>query len=98
MIYVDSLTTHPVAAHSGLQTLRVGARNGFRWCHLMADTPDELREFARRLGLRYSWAQVDHFDLSPSHRARAVALGAVEVAPRDLVHVRRTWRAQGWRL
>lgn len=28
-----------------------------RWCHLIADTEDELHEFAARLGMRRSWFQ-----------------------------------------
>lgn len=33
-----------------------GARPA-RWSHLVADTPEELHEFAARLGLRRSWFQ-----------------------------------------
>lgn len=52
-------------------------------CHLIADTLEELHEFAARLGLRRSWFQphsTPHYDLTASKRAAAVALGAVELA------------------
>lgn len=55
-------------------------------CHLSADTLDELHAFAALLGLRREWFQkhprMDHYDLTPSKRALAVALGAVEVSAR----------------
>lgn len=35
---------------------RVGGING-RWSHLIADSRDELHEFAARLGLRREWFQ-----------------------------------------
>lgn len=64
-----------------------GGSATFRWkhsCHLMADTLTELHAFARQLGLRREWFQahtsVAHYDLTSRKRARAVALGAVEVA------------------
>lgn len=53
------------------------------WCHLTADTPDELHAFAARLGLKRAWAQRDtytgHYDLTAGMRARAVRMGAVEL-------------------
>jgi hypothetical protein len=51
---------------------------------------EELHRFAARLGLKRAWFQgqgaVPHYDLTAGIRARAVRLGAVEVARRD-------WRA-----
>lgn len=56
------------------------------WCHLTADTEQELHAFAARLGLRRSWYQRKgrndvawHYDIVPSKRAHAVRLGAQEV-------------------
>jgi hypothetical protein len=52
------------------------------WCHLVADTPDELHRFARKLGLKPSWFQVDsvypHYDVTASIREKALQLGAVD--------------------
>ncbi len=59
---------------------------GRLWCHLTADTAEELHAFASVLGLRRSRFQakpgrpwVDHYDIAEPKRGQAVALGAVEV-------------------
>ena len=65
------------------------------WCHLTADTRDELHALAARIGRRresfqehaYRW----HYDLTPDEREAAVALGAYEVSTREMV---RTMRAR----
>jgi len=56
------------------------------WCHLTADTAEELHAFATMLGLRRSRFQskpgrpwVDHYDINEPKRRQAVALGAVEI-------------------
>lgn len=90
VVYVDGLVM-TVAAEA--QARRTGARHGHRWCHLMADTLDELHAFAARLGMNRDWFQGDHYDLVPPRRARALKLGAVEVTSRDLVALRRRLRA-----
>lgn len=52
-------------------------------CHLLADTLDELHTMAQSIGLKREWFQDKrsgkHYDLVPSKRAAAVALGAVEL-------------------
>jgi hypothetical protein len=45
-VYVDDMR----------MSARVGRINGV-WCHLTADTEEELHEFATKLGLRRSWFQ-----------------------------------------
>ena len=55
--------------------------------HMYADSPEELHAFAAKIGLKRQWAsditQPDsgmlHYDLSPSKRRQAVAVGAMEV-------------------
>ena len=62
-------------------------------CHMVADTDEELHEFAGWLGLKLSWAQhmdrpnqySHHYDLTASKRLHAVKLGAIEI----------TWRQMG---
>lgn len=55
------------------------------WSHLFADTPMELRRFAvETLGLSPAWLQNpgthrEHFDVTETVRAKAVALGAQEI-------------------
>lgn len=53
---------------------------GKMWCHMCASTEAELHEFASRLGLRRSWFQGDHYDITESKRRLAVRLGAEEVS------------------
>jgi len=52
------------------------------WCHMVADTPEELHSFAQRLGLRRSWFQEEsrypHYDLTLSMRVKALGLGAID--------------------
>ncbi|HEV7807575.1 MAG TPA: DUF4031 domain-containing protein [Solirubrobacteraceae bacterium] len=67
-------------------------RHERRWCHLLADDPDELHAFAARLGIerrrfqskpRRPW--VDHYDIDETRRRAAVAGGAIELTRRQVV-------------
>lgn len=53
---------------------------GREWCHLVADSLDELHAFAARLGLQRHWFQskslYPHYDVTMLVRNRALALGA----------------------
>lgn len=76
----------------------VGRLTG-RWSHLTADTPDELRDFAARLGLRPAWFQARcryatcpapdgvcvhyHYDVVDTMRTRAIHAGALPIDIRD---------------
>jgi hypothetical protein len=77
---------------------------GRRWCHLLADTEEELHAFADGLGLKRAWFQhrperpwKDHYDLPEDARRAAVRAGALEVDLRYVaVHLRvRRARAEG---
>ncbi len=75
-----------------------------QWCHLLADSDDELNEFAAALGLKLAWrqdgvprgcrkpTQPPHYDLTSGMRAKAVAAGAVEATPAMIVDLIRAWR------
>lgn len=52
-------------------------------CHMIADTDEELRSMAQRIGVAQRWHQGDHFDICLEKRALAVAAGAVEVSMRQ---------------
>jgi hypothetical protein len=57
-------------------------------CHLIADTIEELMEFAVGMGLRPEWFQAKstpHFDLTADGRKAAVEHGAIELDQRQLV-------------
>ena len=80
-------------------------RWGRRWCHLTADTPEELRAFAALLGLERSRLQTkpgrpwaDHYDITEQKRSEAVARGALEItlkeAGRQLARKRRLARGE----
>lgn len=61
---------------------------GKLWCHLAADTLDELHAFASKLGLRRSWFQsrgYPHYDVTVSVRQRALQLGAVDADRETIV-------------
>lgn len=85
-VYVDELRKYPT-------------RHG-RWCHMMTDGDlSELHDMARAVDLWGEWFQDHpthpHYDLVASKRAKAVALGAVEVSSVELV--RRCSKALGER-
>jgi hypothetical protein len=69
-------------------TATVG-RHASRWCHLTADTQEELHEFAARIGLRRDWFQNEgkstwHYDVTAGKRRQAVAAGAQEITWREM--------------
>ena len=62
-----------------------------RWSHLIADTEDELHDFAAKMGMRKAWFQEKpgrphhaHYDLPERARPEALARGAVEITWREL--------------
>ncbi|HTX32808.1 MAG TPA: DUF4031 domain-containing protein [Solirubrobacteraceae bacterium] len=73
-----------------------------RWTgggHLQADSLEELRWFAAKLGLRSEWLQSkpgrpekDHYDLDARRRALALVLGAIPESRRDGARRRRAVR------
>jgi hypothetical protein len=101
MVYVDDLALH-AGDYKGAEAElaeRTGARSRHRWCHLYADTEEELHRFAIDvLGLRRRWAQVSrrgilHYDLTPKRRAVAVRQGARELTRREAFELRARLRA-----
>jgi hypothetical protein len=58
-------------------------RHGRTWCHLLADSEDELHRFARAIGLhRMSYqgppkTSAPHYDLTSYERRLAIRRGAV---------------------
>jgi hypothetical protein len=94
-VYVDALSewSGGYRGDAAAQAKRVGSCNGHRWCHMLSDGgDDELHAFAARIGLKRSWFQGDHYDLTPSRREKAVRLGAVEADRRTIVNIRRANR------
>lgn len=60
-----------------------------KWCHMAADTVEELHEFARKIDLKRCWFQGGkrywHYDITEARRARAIAAGALPVSSRELL-------------
>jgi len=73
MIYVDELRTY-------LKVNPEAQKHGQKWCHLWADSLEELIEFAKEINLNIKGLQegdtFNHFDLIPSKRALAIENGA----------------------
>ena len=82
-VYVDDMNLQ-ADVPNGRRTVRA------RWNHLFADTGEELRAFAAKIGLKAEWIQHPggrhaHFDVTPGKRQQAIADGAKAV----------TWREAG---
>lgn len=61
-----------------------------RWCHMTADSTEELVSFALKLGLQEKYIQFpgtwkEHFDITEPKRKKAVLLGAIEVSFRERI-------------
>lgn len=65
------------------------AWRGRHWCHLVADTLDELHAFAQSIGLRRGWFQANaslpHYDVTVETRDIALSRGAKLADRRTLV-------------
>lgn len=72
-------------------TVKSGSlKHASKWCHMTADSTEELIDFAIRLGLQEKYIQFpgtwkEHFDITEPKRKKAVLLGAVEVSFRQRV-------------
>ena len=77
-VYVDDLKHYPTTS------LREKT-----WCHMLADTSEELDQVAAQIGLKASWKQhpsrpTEHYDLTPSKRAAAIRAGAIQKSSREI--------------
>lgn len=82
-IYVDELRNYRDLIGRGLPGV---------WCHMVTDGDlEELHTFAMLLGIHpgrfQNHPRHPHYDLLPTSRALAVALGAVEVTTRELARI-----------
>lgn len=71
------------------------------WCHMTADTHEELIIMAGKIGLKRSWIQKEgtwqeHFDVTLSKRKLAVLDGAIEVSFREnVMTMMERWEKRG---
>src|SRR5690349_19605336 len=82
-VYVDDMNLQ-ADVPNGRRTVRA------RWNHLFADTEEELRAFAAKIGFKAEWIQDPggrqaHFDVTAGKRQQAIGDGAKAV----------TWREAG---
>ncbi len=67
----------------------IGGYRPAKWSHLMADTVEELHEFAVKIGLRREWFQdhprFPHYDVTESRRKIALANGAIPESTREAI-------------
>lgn len=80
-VYVDDMFQYPM-----------GRFGRMKMSHMIADTEDELHAMADTIGMARRWYQGDHYDVSMSLRARAVAAGAVEITLRECAAMSRNRR------
>lgn len=64
-------------------------------CHMIADSDEELRAMAQKIGVQQKWHQGDHFDVCLEMRAKAVAFGAVEITLRQCAAMNFTRKITG---
>lgn len=71
---------------------------GRQWCHLVADSMEELHAFAWRLGLKRSWFQATasypHYDVTVLARERSLELGACEGSRAQMIACAKKLRAE----
>ena len=62
---------------------------GNKWCHMVADSIDELQFFAKKIGLKSEWFQTSgsypHYDVTIETRIYALKLGAVEGDRKNII-------------
>jgi hypothetical protein len=92
-VYVDDWRQRALLGHVDAQ-----------WSHLIADSDDELHQFAARLGMKQAWFQSDprrphrsHYDVTEALRRQAISLGAVAITWRDIGRMMRERRERALR-
>lgn len=84
-VYVDNANIKATVKHKGKNLTSV-------WCHLTADTTEELDAFAVSIGLKTQWRQAtgtwkEHYDLTSTRKVKAIKAGAIEVTWREHVQL-----------
>lgn len=85
----------PVAVY--VDNVRIEWR-GRRWCHMVADSIEELHEFSKLLGMQKAWfqhsASYPHYDITVETRVRAMELGAIEGSRVQIISCARKLKAE----
>lgn len=71
---------------------------GQLWCHLLADSLDELHDFAQSIGLKKEWFQghtkYPHYDMNKNRRYVAVKKGAIEIDKKTTIEKAKKLKAE----
>ena len=71
---------------------------GRQWCHLVADSTEELHKFAKALGLRRTWfqqaASYPHYDITAEVRVQALEMGAFPGSRQQIITCARKLKAE----
>jgi hypothetical protein len=71
---------------------------GKLWCHLVADSLEELHSFAQLLGLKRHWfqdaASYPHYDVTVEIRQRALRVGALKGSRVTIITCARSMKAE----
>lgn len=66
-------------------------KHGYAWSHLVADSIQELHEFAARIGLPsrafHRNARHPHYDITARQRQHAIRHGAMSITAREAVRI-----------
>lgn len=85
-VWVDGIKNYP-----RVMVARTARKHGTKWCHMSADSLEELIAFAKGIGLPKKYLQdhntrfKPHFDLAASKRVEAIRMGAEEVTAREFI-------------
>lgn len=73
---------------------------GKYWCHLVADSLNELHEFASLLGVNQCWfhrnASYPHYDITVQIREKALLLGAFEGNRHQIINCAKKMKLELW--
>lgn len=83
-VYVDDMYKH---AHGKLKQMKMS--------HMIADQDEELHFMATKIGMKKSWHQGDHYDISLSKRKMAIELGAISVSQKQIAAMKRRKSIEG---
>ena len=86
-VFVDDLKYYQNPP-DGFRTRYANPEAGHYWCHLFADTLEELHATAEAVGLQRQWFQdkrYPHYDLTPYARIRVERRGAQPIDTRDWI-------------
>lgn len=70
----------------------IHVRKGRKWCHMTADSLEELHAVAAAIGLKRCWfenkrgRQHPHYDLTEAQRDVAIAHGAIPAGRREYLN------------